>query len=252
MKFDWKFAQWRRTLVLLLLSAPLLVACAKSSVPVPIHGVNYAADAFSYALVDPTNPENTGGGELVEPFSAGGTMCCYTLPAKWRPGMKVEIRETHWLPKRQDNTLPEVSTVHVVELPSYVDGKAGELWVIRALNGSMSVVSSNFQPDHVSWPGTIKGWPVPSLDYQRARQDLYIKDAHQAVELYISLLKELKKSPTEHARETWALWTQHSPAELKGYRGPDDAAYLAMLRKSYESSLIEARKTLQREMDARP
>lgn len=252
MKIDSKFEKWRVVFAVVALCAPMLVACAKSGVPVPIHGVNHRAEEFSYVLVDPLDAANTGGGELIEPFSAGGTMCCYTLPAKWRPGIKVEIRETHPLPKLPDGTLPEVTKKYVLEVPKYVGGKAGELWVIRAPDGNMDIVSSNYQPDHPKWPGKIKGWPVPSLEYQRARQDLYIKEAQSNVELYISSLQELKSNPGAHARGEWSMSMKYEPATLKGYTGPDDPEYLEMLKKSYESSLVNARKKLQMEKDARP
>jgi len=249
---DMKFGKWCGAFFLLLLSMPMLVACAKSSVPVSIHGVNYSANTFSYVLVDPANSENRGGGELVGAYSAGGTVCCYALPAKWRPGIKIEVREIYWLPKLPDDSLPEVTKKHVVELPPYATGKAGELWVVRAADGSMAVVSSNYQPDHVSWPGKIKGWPIPSLQYQRERWDLHINQAQHDVELYISSLDELKKKPIEHAKESWAVSAQHGPEELKGYSGPDDVAYLLMLRQSYESALVDVRAKLQRMKDSRP
>lgn len=243
---------WRYGFVAIMLAAPMLVACAKPDVPVPIHGVNYRAEVFSYVLVDPTNANNTGGGELIDPFSAGGTMCCYTLPAKWRPGLKVEIRETHWLPKLADDTLPEVSKKHLVEIPQYAAGRAGELWVIRAPDGSMNVVSSNFQPDHKKWPGEIKGWPVPSIQYLRERQDVYIMDAKKIVDIFSLALKELNESPLELAKSEWTLATKYEPKELKSYAGPGDPAYLTMLKKSYEDALVSAREKLQREEAARP
>ena len=249
---DLNFRRWRAVFASVLLCAPMLVACAKSDVPVPIHGVNYRAEAFSYVLVDPSNPENTGGGELIESFSAGGTMCCYTLPAKWHPGIKIEIRETHWLPKLKDNTLPEVKKKYVVELPPYLGGEAGELWVIRAPDGSIGVISSNYQPDHAKWPGKIKGWPVPSVEYQRARADLYIKDTQDSIDTFISALKELKEDPAKHALAMWAVTAEHRRQDLKGFSGPDDVAYLKLLREDYESGLIQARLRLQREKDARP
>lgn len=252
MKNFFGIGQWRPALVALVLTAPMLAACAKTDVSVPIHGVNHRAEAFRYVLVDPTNAKNTGGGELIEPFSAGGTMCCYTLPAKWRPGIKIEIRETHWLPKPADDSLPEVSKKYLVEVPQYAAGKAGELWVIRASDGSMSVVSSNFQPDHLRWPGNIKGWPVPSTEYQRKIQDMYIKHAREGVELYVSSLKELKENPHVHARDEWEMSLKYSPSGLKSYSGPDDPAYLDMLRKKYELSLVAAKAKLDQEESARP
>jgi hypothetical protein len=252
MKFSLKFGQCRSAIAVFLLSAPMLVACAKSAVPVPIHGVNHRAEPFSYVLVDPTNPENTGGGELVESFSAGGTVCCYTLPAKWKPGIKIEIRETHYLPMLKDRTIPEVKQKFVVDLPPYIAGAVGELWVIRAPDGSVGLISSNYQPDHAKWPGKIKGWPVPSLEYQRARQDLYIKDAQDAIETSRSGLKELAENPAKHAQERWALTAEHRRQDLKGFSGPDDVAYLQMLKDEYETGLVQARARLQREKDARP
>ena len=252
MKNDMRFGELGRAFLLLLLCTPMLAACAKSSVPVSIHGVNYRADDFSYVLVDPTNPENSGGGELIGAFAAGGTVCCYTLPAKWRPGIKIEIRETHWLPKLPDDSLPEVTKKHVVDLPPYASGKPGELWVVRASDGSMALVSSDYQPNHINWPGKIKGWPVPTLEYQRERYDLYIKEAQSAVELYVDLLNELKESPIERAREAWAVTEQHGRAELKGYSGPSDSSYISMLERHYVSSLISSRGKLQRLKESRP
>jgi hypothetical protein len=252
MKFDLKLGRWRGMFALLALSAPFLIACAKPAVPVPIHGVNHRSEAFSYMLVDPTNPENTGGGELIEPFSAGGTMCCYTLPAKWHPGIKIEVRETHWLPTLKDGTLPEVKKKYVVELPPYVTGKAGELWVIREPDGGVSLVSSDYQPDHAKWPGKIKGWPVPSIEYQRARADLYIKDEQGGIDTFLSCLKELNEDPAKHARAMWAIAAVHRRQDIKGYSGPDDIAYLKMLREDCETGLVQARLRLQRMKEARP
>ena len=189
---------------------------------------------------------------MIEPFSAGGTMCCYTLPAKWRPGIKVEVRETHWLPKRPDDSVPEISKKHLVEIPSYAVGNPGELWVVRGHDGSLQLVSSNYQPDHPMWPGTIKGWPIPSVEYQHTRQDAYIKDALQGVELYIRSLKSLEDNPKEHARDEWEMSGKYNPGAIKGYSGPDDPAYLNVLKKRYEEDLVGARAKLDQEKRARP
>ena len=251
MKIASSFEIWRLALVYLMLIAPMLVACVKTDVPIPIHGVNYRAEAFSYVLVDPTNPKNAGGGELIEPFSAGGTMCCYTLPAKWRPGMKVEVRATHWLPILSDGTLPKISKKHLVEVPKYSAGDAGELWVIRAPDESINLIASNFQPDHNKWPGKIKGWPVPTAAHQRKFEDMHIKDARDGVELYRSLLKELKDAPKIRAREAWAHSLKYDRKVIEPYVGSEDPAYLTMLKKYYESALIDARVKLERE-EARP
>ena len=252
MKITLSLERWRLGLVGLMLIAPVLVACAKSDVSVPIHGVNYRAEAFSYVLVDPTNPKNTGGGELIEPFSAGGTMCCYTLPAKWRPGLNVEVRETYWLLRRSDDSVPSVFKKHQVEVSQYVAGEAGELWIIRAPNGNISLISSNYPPDHAKWPGKLKGWPVPGAEYQRNTQDMYIKRARESVELFVSSLKELEEDPSSHSRGEWEMAKKYEPSTLKSYAGPDDPAYLERLRKKYVTSLADAREKLRKNESSRP
>ena len=239
-------------LAVALLSSPIVTACAKTDVPVPIHGVNYTAEPFSFVLIDPKNKENRGGGEEIEPFAAGGTVCCFTLPSKWRPGLKIEIAETYWVPPAINNKLPENRKKHVVDVPSYADGKVGELWVIRAPGGVVSIVSSDLQPDHLRWPGKIKGWPVPSIAHQRKIQDMYIKDALGTVELFSQALDELKKNPKGHARDMWEIGLGMTPDERKLYSGYNDPAYLAKLKKYHSESLVEAREKYRQLRAARP
>ena len=252
MKMKWKFKHLRGLVYAALVWAPMLSACAQSDVPVSIHGVNYSGDSFSYVLVDPKDENNAGGGETIGPFEAGGTMCCYTLPAQWRAGMKVEIRETYWLPKLPDKTMPEVNKKHVVEVPPYAKGDVGELWVVRAADGTMSLVSSNYQPDHAKWSGKIKGWPIPDLAYRRERYDIFISEAQDWVDLYIQLLDELKKTPAKRATSQWEYVSRSNAAKLKPYSGPLDPAYLAMLQKDYQASLLLAQEKLKRLKASRP
>lgn len=252
MKKNWKFSHVWGLVAATLLWAPMLVACAKSDVPVPIHAVNYSGDDFSYVLVDPKNEKNSGGGETIGAFEAGGTMCCYSLPAKWRAGINVEIRETYWLPKRADQTLPEVNKKHLVQVPPYAEGEVGELWVVRAADGTMGVISSNYQPNHAKWPGKIKGWPVPDLKYRRERYDIYIQEAQDMVDVYRELSDELNKTPAKRAATSWEYISRSAPEELKPYAGPQDPAYLAMLRKDYDASLQLAREKLQKLKMSRP
>jgi hypothetical protein len=143
-----------------LICSLLLVACGKQTVNVNLHGVNYSGETFTYSVADPATPENAAGGELIDPFGAGGTICCATLPSKWRPGIKLQVRTTHWLKKLPDGSLPEVKQVNLLEVPRYVDDKPGELWVLRGGDGNVSILSTDFQPDHAQWPGKVKGWPI--------------------------------------------------------------------------------------------
>jgi hypothetical protein len=230
----------------------VLSACEKPTSNVNIHGVNYSSDTFSYHVSDPAKPDSSGGGELIDPFGAGGTTCCVTLPNKWRTGIKVLVHTTHWLPQRPDGSLPEVKEEHLVEVPPYVDGKPGELWVLRAADGTVSVISSDFQPDHPKWPGKVKGWPVPSLEYQRERWELQRKHEAEGVELYLSFLDELKKDPLRRAKDAWDFRQKDDPGSLRGYAGPQDPRYQLMLKQEYEEGLERSRRLLQQVMETRP
>lgn len=255
MKFHWlNLLYLRRVIGVCLLSAPLLVACAKekSTLAVNLHGVNYTADPFSYSVADPTDPKNSGGGELIDPYGAGGTSCCFELPKKWRAGIKVEIQSTHWLGKAADNSLHEIVEKRTVEVPPYPDGKPGELWVLRVADGTTEVVSSDVQPDHLKWPGKVKGWPVPSLAYQRERWDIDID--HQAgsvVNLKI-LLQRLEASPDYEAQDTWNHSLEHDKESLIGYSGPQDIRYRKKLKREYEEGLEQTKAILKRLKQGRP
>ena len=235
-------------------------ACAKQNVPsaapklipVPIHGVNYTAEPFSFVLIDPQNTENRGGGEMINSFGAGGTMCCYSLPAQWRPGLNVEIAETYWLPMNADKEVPEVQKKHLVEVPPYHGGKAGELWIMRGTGGEVSIVASDLQPDHPAWPGVIKSWPVPNIEHRRKVHDVYIVEEQRAVDLYIGLLDDLNKDPTKRTQEQWEYSFAMEAAKLKRYRGPTDPKYREMLKQDYESSLAYAVERLERYKATRP
>jgi hypothetical protein len=239
--------------LLCLLTALVLSACEKPTVDVSLHGVNYSAETFSYYVRDPAAPDKSGGGgELIDAFAAGGTTCCATLPRSWRPGIKVQVNTTHWLKKRPDEDLPEVKETYLVDVPPYVDGKPGELWVLRASNGGISVVSSDFQPDHPKWPGKVKGWPVPSLEYRRERWELIKKHEEGGVRDAISLLEQLERDPRGEAREAWEHAKRYQPLTIKGFSGPEDRMYVVHLRKEYEEALEYSRKRVKEVMEARP
>lgn len=235
-----------------LVSGTMLAACAKAPPAVSIHGVNYSAETFSYLVTDPINASNTAGGELIDPYAAGGTSCCYDLPKKWQPGTKISIQSTHWLGKVADNSLHEVVGTHLVDVPCYIDGKPGEMWVLRAADGIMSVVLSDFQPDHPQWPGKQKGWPIPSLAYQRERWDLYIDHEKGGVRLFESLLKELERIPDVRAEEDSNFALREDKKSIEGFSGPSDPKYRAKLRLEFEEGLKRSREQLARLEKGRP
>jgi len=244
----------RRILALLTcVVGPLFLGgCEKPTVNVNLHGVNYSGETFSYDVADPATPDKVAGGELIDPFGAGGTTCCITLPKKWHPGIKLQVRTKHWLKKLSNGSLAEIKQEYLVDVPRYVDSKPGELWVLREGDGKVSVISSDFQPDHPNWPGKVKGWPIPSIEYQCERWALYKKHEEEGVELYLSLLTKLKKSPQAEAEEAWEYSIKNDPAPLNEYSGPNDPKYRKFLESHYLEGLEESRKRLKRVMEARP
>lgn len=230
----------------------LLAACEKSTVDVNLHAVNYSGETFSYVVSDPAKPDSGSGGELIDPYGAGGMTCCVTLPKVWRPGIKLRVQATYWLKERPDGSLPEIKGEHIVEVPSYVDGKPGEIWVLRAADGKVSVVSSDFQPNHPKWPGKVKGWPVPSLEYRRERWELFRKHQQGYVDTFSELLDKLENSPEIRAKEAWQYATENDPKSIRGFTGPQDPRYLAYLRQDYLESLENSREELSRIMEMKP
>lgn len=221
-----------------------------SHTSVSLHGVNYSDREFSYFIADPDDPKRTIGGEHIAPFAGGGTTCCAVLPWKWKPGTKIRLTTIHWLKRRPDGKLPEVTEEHELEVPEYAE--ASELWVIRDSNGKISVVSSNVQPDHSNWPGKIKGWPVPSLAYQLERWELYRKHEADGVELYQSLLKNLAHEPKKEASKSWDYTKERNPEELVSFTGPEDPRYIQYLKKDYIDGLNRSKSRLQAIMEAKP
>lgn len=235
-----------------LLGLSLLSGCGESTVSVSLHGVNYTVEPFTYMIMDSVKPDQVIGGEHIDSFSAGGTTCCATLPRKWRPGIKLHIRTIHWMKQLPDGSLPEIKQAHVVEVPKYVDGKPGELWVLRNADGSIGVVSSDFQPDHAQWPGNVKGWPVPSIEYQREKWELYRKHEEIFVRLYVSLLEDLGENPQKHAEFFWAESKKSDPSDLEGFEGPHDQKYLDSLRKEYDEGLENSLRSWRAIVDKKP
>lgn len=217
---------------------------------VSLHGVNYSDREFSYFIADPENPKKTIGGEHIAPFAGGGTTCCAVLPWKWKPGTKIRVSTTHWLKKRPDGSLPEVTQEHEVEVPEYAE--VGELWVIRDAQGKISVVSSNVQPNHPGWPGRIKGWPIPSVEYQRERWEIHREVAQAHVNAFVSLSNELEQDSINHVKKTWEYDKEYSAKEIAAFKGPDDPRYRKHLKERYIEGLESSINDLEEIMKAKP
>jgi len=223
----------KRYIALLSALALVLAGCSKatestelgqkSTVAVNVHGVNYTAEPFRYVLVDPTN-SSVGSAEHISPFSGGGITCCFVLPKRWKPGIRVNVQSTHWLPKTEKGGLPEIKKIYTVEVSAYPEG-AGELWVLRTPDGGIELVTSNVEPDHPQWPGKAKGWPEPSLAYQRERWKLYKDRAEYNVKIFRESLEERRTYKKESLKNSWDLQKEHQPDSIKQFSGPEDPAY---------------------------
>ena len=126
------------------------------------------------------------------PAASCAAMSCRnngSLPYKCRCRPRIGRR------RGADGQLKGIRQGHMLELPRYAGSKPGELWVLRTNEGSIELVSSDFQPNHPDWPGRVKGWHEPSLDYQRERWALKKRAAEQSVKSIECLLKELKENP---------------------------------------------------------
>ncbi|MBV6319302.1 DUF3304 domain-containing protein [Duganella violaceipulchra] len=242
----------RSLLVTGLFALPAIGLCGNGTVPVSIHGVNYSGDDFSYVVEDALDSSNKGGGESIGPYEAGGIMCCYRLPQTWRRGVQIKVHTVHSARLSPDKAGPEIAETKVVEVPEYVDGKAGELWVVRAADGSLSVISSDFQPDHAKWPGAVKGWPVPSLEYRRQRWGQYMKLAQDALDTANEALDELKNSPAELLLESWDVDRKYHAKLVEGFSGPEDVSYLEFVRKKFEKMKHNSEEKVRQVQERRP
>lgn len=235
-----------------LIMPQLVLASEKKTIEVSLRGVNYSPSEFRYYIIDPNNPESSGGGELIDPFGAGGITCCAILPRNWHQGAKLKVRTTHWKKNVSDGARVEVTEVHQVEVPRYPNGKPGELWVLREGDGKISLVSSDHQPDHPNWPGKIKGWPVSSFEYRREKWEIFRKHEADGLASTTKFLNDLDKYPVVTALKMWETEREYDPKSVAGFSGPNDPRYLASLKTRYKQGLEENRQRLQKVLEGRP
>jgi hypothetical protein len=218
----------------------LLAACgslrvADSKTGVGIGGVNYSDQPIFYALSDPNNPASVGG-EPVDPFGAGGLICCFSLPDTWQPGIKVRVQIF-------DTNMKDVKD-EIVDLPPYVEGKPGQLWAVHHQDGRVEVFSSIYGPPHAKWPARIKGWPVPTVEYRRKLWELHLNDKKGAVRAAERLIKRLNENPEKSLREQWEHDKRYSMEEIESFSGPEDPRYKASLMKRNDEFLRSAQERL--------
>jgi Protein of unknown function (DUF3304) len=143
-----RFKTFLRRYSLLLIVGTLLIpglaACQEKPVKttgVSITGLDHLAEHLSIQnfWVDGTAGQQAGGG--------GSQVCCATIPSKWQPGTKVNVRwaVTNW--KRRVYTMYE----RVVEVEKY--DTPASVYVHFLRDGSVKVLSFDGYPEKPGYPG---------------------------------------------------------------------------------------------------
>lgn len=156
---------WCRALLIVAMTA-MTTACASAekakddTVGVGIKSLNYSGKEVAYIAVEKPDEQNGGGGgDALNPYSGGGsTICCFSIPKKWTPDLKVVIEYQFY---------PETGyRKQLVSVAPYAAGKPGDIWLIVHPDEGVEAVVSDFGPTRDEWPGKIRGYPVPSREYQ--------------------------------------------------------------------------------------
>ncbi|GAA3927251.1 hypothetical protein GCM10022229_21720 [Luteimonas lutimaris] len=141
-------------------------------VGVGITGIDHLPDHLSIQdfWVNGYNAAQAGKG--------GSTVCCAMLPARWRPGLTVQVRWgiTNW----RDKTY----SMHEATVPVEHYDEVGRLWVHFLKDGSVRVVSSNLAAwkQHADYPGPHD--PIPQKEpwkmYPRSEGEPLFREVEDA------------------------------------------------------------------------
>ncbi|WP_158569015.1 MULTISPECIES: DUF3304 domain-containing protein [unclassified Duganella] len=184
-----------RVVLLIAGMTALLAGCAHTqpaapqSVGVAVRSVNYSGKEVVLMAIDPQDKHNGGGGDALNPYSSGGTICCFAIPAEWHPGLQVIVKY---------NFYPDPAWLEqLVDVPPYPEGIAGEIWLAMHEDGRAEAVVSSFDPTRPEWPGKIKGYPIPSKDYLSKRRSEMLKfEKSMLAKFEKGLATEAKDWPT--------------------------------------------------------
>lgn len=145
----------------LLIAVVILSACKTndhaSHVPTLIVGVQHMGKNFSVAEFYVNGYEGGTAGRL---GGGGSFVCCVSLPGKWRPGLKVEVRwiVTDWTNEvrseiaKQNYRSVASDGPYIAWVPVEKYDEVGDLYVHFFANGRIRVISSSYTPGHASYP----------------------------------------------------------------------------------------------------
>ena len=246
-------------LPLVFLASLAATGCAigrADTVPASVSGVNYTDQDIHYRLFDPKDPKQTTlAAEDIGPFAAGGVLCCYDVPKTWAPGIQVGV-----VLRSFDNEARRYRPrqTFIVDLPPYdKSGKAGDVWFINYPDDTVGVVSTAYRPNGDEWPGKIKGWPKPSLVFQRELWERDMRLAQESLRVSKESAAEFDRNPTAFLKKNWVFFLdelkQKRPSkELQMFAGPVDPKFLAYERQWRMRLLEHSQDTVDRLLKVKP
>jgi hypothetical protein len=158
-----------------------------------VRSINYSEKEVALSVVDPLNRSNHGGGDSLNPYSMGGTICCFAVPSEWHAGYQV-IVEYNFYPDPAWHT-------QLVDVPPYPGGVAGDIWLTMHEDGRVEAIVSSFGPTRPEWPGRVKGLPVQSPEYTQKIRNKWLKNKKGILEkMEQGLLDGTERSPEQVAR----------------------------------------------------
>lgn len=251
-----------------LAAIPLLILTAgcASSPPTPINDhlaaetttLNYTGKEIEYiAIHEPGKATNGAGGGALSPYGASGSMCCFSLPKSWRPGLQVLVEFKFW--KEEGDSYPHTNHPsmraaafkvfsRLVDVPPYTIADVGTVWTIMHADETVEVLVSDLSPLHPQWPGRVKGNPVPSREY---RLKLWEEEVERA-EARLKLWEPHDYNDQSSRRDSWNFFVRESPDEIREYSGPDDQKFVRHLMERRERAISSAMRTLKRLQERRP
>ncbi|WP_374422083.1 DUF3304 domain-containing protein [Chromobacterium sp.] len=159
----------RVLLVLVVLASSGCAALGSGKIGVSLTAVNYTDEDYDVVgIARADDPEQLEAMERVAAYAGSGAMCCVSLPTQWRPGLKVVVKTRLGTKAKtyQEWAYEKIPLrTHELDVPRYEE--PATLWVQILDGGKLAAVISRYDPPNANWPGAVRGWPRPSLEFRR-------------------------------------------------------------------------------------
>ncbi|BEP75444.1 DUF3304 domain-containing protein [Variovorax sp. V59] len=140
------FCSWAVLRGLALGACALLIGCGDERVPASVEGYNHMTDRSILSFT-----VDGAGGPNIGPESGGGkSSCCASIPARWRPGMKVKV-EWSYGSGAEGTPPPPPPQEAEIEIPEY-SSRAGSIQAHFYLNHKVKVVVATYGIEHPRYP----------------------------------------------------------------------------------------------------